>query len=55
MCLLKDSTPTPSRFVSIFTQRIGEQSAGVGPPGCFRIPQPLERLWIRIEALDCLR
>ena len=54
MCLLKAASPTQSRFGVLFAQRIGEQGAGVGPPGCFRIAQPLERLWIRIEALDCL-
>ena len=53
MCLLKDATPGQSSFVFIFAQRIGEQRAGVGPPGYVGIPQPLERLRIRIETFDC--
>ena len=32
MCSLKDATPTQSSFF-VFAQRIGEQGAGVGPPG----------------------
>jgi hypothetical protein len=52
---LKDAISTQSSFVFVFTQCIGEQSAGVGPPGCFGIAQPLERICIRIQALDCRR
>jgi hypothetical protein len=52
---LKDATPKQSSFGFVFTQRIGEQSAGVGPPGCFGIAQSLERICIRIQALDCGR
>ncbi len=34
---LKDGIPSRSSFVFVFTQHIGEQSAGVGSPGCFGI------------------
>ena len=44
-----------SSFVFVFAQRIGEQSAGVGAPGCLGIAQPIQRLRIRLEALDCRR
>jgi hypothetical protein len=42
--------PKQSSFV--FTERIGEQSARIGPPRCFRIAQPLERHRAGIEAFD---
>jgi len=53
MCLLKGATPRQSSFLFVFAQCIGEQSAGVGPPGCFGIAQPLEGLRVRIQTLDC--
>jgi hypothetical protein len=44
--------PKQSSFVFVFTQRIGEQSARVGSPGCFWIAQPLERHRVGVEAFD---
>jgi hypothetical protein len=34
---IEGAIPTQSSFIFVFTQRIGEQSAGIGPPGCFGI------------------
>jgi hypothetical protein len=55
MCVIEYPRSAQSSFVFVFAQRIGEQSAGVGPPGCLGIAQPIERLRIRLEALDCRR
>jgi hypothetical protein len=55
MSVIEYPRSAQSSFVFVFAQRIGEQSAGVGPPGCLGIAQSLERLWARIKALDCRR
>ena len=46
------SQGSPRVVLIVLAERIGEEAAGIGPPGGFRLSQPLERLGLGLEPLD---